>query len=215
MLFSYFFLDNDLAYAIIRLMVRLTKEESRTITKKAVRSGALQRPLMCDKCDKGNGPKQGIHAHHKDYNKPFDIVWLCANCHGKEHQRLNWENGLGNSDRLVFKHKHVRLPVLKGSPFERRGLLVDRSAVDEHEYYKEHIDLEEHLKDLFKSLTVRQRIVIKWRYGLGGKRGLTLLEVGKKLYLSRERVRQIQETALKRLKRIVAQKRFPLDIAQI
>ena len=39
-----------------------------------------------------------------------------------------------------------------------------------------------------------------WRFGLGGEEGATLGEIGKRLDLSRERVRQIESTALARLR---------------
>lgn len=26
-----------------------------------------------------------VHAHHPDYNKPFEVIWLCARCHQRLH----------------------------------------------------------------------------------------------------------------------------------
>jgi len=26
-----------------------------------------------------------VHAHHKDYSKPLEVVWLCARCHHRIH----------------------------------------------------------------------------------------------------------------------------------
>ncbi len=45
----------------------------------AVRDGRLQK-LDCEFC----GSDQ-VHAHHKDYSKPLDVVWLCAKCHHRLH----------------------------------------------------------------------------------------------------------------------------------
>lgn len=49
----------------------------------AVRSSKINRPSICSECG-----KEGVtQAHHEDYTEPFDVVWLCAMCHGKKHGR--------------------------------------------------------------------------------------------------------------------------------
>jgi RNA polymerase primary sigma factor len=50
------------------------------------------------------------------------------------------------------------------------------------------------------SLTSREMAIVQLRYGLDGKKPMTLEETGKALGLTRERVRQIQEVALKKLR---------------
>jgi len=32
-----------------------------------------------------------INAHHEDYTKPLEIIWLCKACHGKRHREINEE----------------------------------------------------------------------------------------------------------------------------
>jgi RNA polymerase sigma factor (sigma-70 family) len=60
--------------------------------------------------------------------------------------------------------------------------------------------MDETVEKLLATLTSREKQVLALRFGLGGSRELTLLEVGERLQLSKERVRQIQHKALKRLR---------------
>jgi RNA polymerase primary sigma factor len=58
-------------------------------------------------------------------------------------------------------------------------------------------------KDIDRSLstlTIRESEILKMYYGLSGKYPLTLEEIGDKFDLTRERVRQIKEKAIRRLK---------------
>jgi len=57
-------------------------------------------------------------------------------------------------------------------------------------------DLEESLR----RLPDRERAVLELRYGLRGQEPLTLEEIGKRFGISRERVRQLEERALERLR---------------
>lgn len=54
--------------------------------------------------------------------------------------------------------------------------------------------------ELISHLTARQRTVLELRYGLADGRARTLEEIGKQLKLTRERVRQIEACALKRMR---------------
>jgi RNA polymerase nonessential primary-like sigma factor len=60
-------------------------------------------------------------------------------------------------------------------------------------------------------LNDRQRIVIERRFGIGNGEEATLEEVGKELNLTRERVRQIQISALKRLREIIKHQEISVD----
>ncbi len=62
--------------------------------------------------------------------------------------------------------------------------------------------LGEELHRALALLTPRERSVITLRYGIGDGRSRTLLEVGKELGISRERVRQLEVVALMKLRGI-------------
>ena len=48
----------------------------------AIQSGKLIKPTKCETCD----AEVRIHAHHCDYNKPLEVMWLCQSCHINWHQ---------------------------------------------------------------------------------------------------------------------------------
>ena len=47
--------------------------------RRAVRK--LKRPAKCTSCHAVGA----VEGHHKDYDKPLDVVWLCKPCHSKVH----------------------------------------------------------------------------------------------------------------------------------
>src|SRR6185436_6767906 len=60
---------------------------------------------------------------------------------------------------------------------------------------------------LLKSITGREAEVLRLRYGLYSGHAMTLDEIGKKLNLTRERIRQIQKRALRKLQEKMADAR--------
>lgn len=65
------------------------KRQCHVKTCNAIRDGRLKRE-DCATCGRSKDKAQ-IHAHHEDYKKPLDVVWLCVACHGKRHQEINKE----------------------------------------------------------------------------------------------------------------------------
>ena len=82
---------------------------------------------------------------------------------------------------------------------------IDPSVLLQNDDVKEHIDL------WLEQLTEKQRAVVELRFGLHDKEAATLENVGMELGVTRERVRQIQIEALKRLRRILKREGFSLD----
>ena len=52
---------------------------------RAIRSGVIVRQPCC-KCSSLKSL-----AHHEDYDKPLDVVWLCQPCHKQRHKELKAE----------------------------------------------------------------------------------------------------------------------------
>ena len=63
------------------------------------------------------------------------------------------------------------------------------------------------IEGLLKSITGREAEVLRLRYGLYSGHAMTLDEIGKKLNLTRERIRQIQKRALRKLQEKMADAR--------
>ena len=60
--------------------------------------------------------------------------------------------------------------------------------------------LREEIRKVLSNLTLRERQVIELRFGLVDDHDHTLEEVGRKLKVTRERVRQIEERAIRKLR---------------
>lgn len=64
------------------------------------------------------------------------------------------------------------------------------------------VDMDETVVKLLDGLRPREQQVLALRFGLGGKSKLSLSQVGKVLAVSKERVRQIQDRALEKLRHL-------------
>jgi RNA polymerase nonessential primary-like sigma factor len=72
-------------------------------------------------------------------------------------------------------------------------------------------DLMKHIELWLSQLNEKQRIVVERRFGIGGGEIATLEEVGAEIGITRERVRQIQIEALKKLRELLEREGFSID----
>ncbi len=66
-------------------------------------------------------------------------------------------------------------------------------------------ELDQQMEELMKQLTSREGNILRYRYGLMDGRAHTLEETGREFNLTRERIRQIEKDAMKRLRGFVSQ----------
>ena len=58
------------------------KDRARRLVQKALRVGRITKQ-PCNVC----GGVDRLQAHHTDYSRPLDIVWLCYGCHLAAHDK--------------------------------------------------------------------------------------------------------------------------------
>ena len=72
-------------------------------------------------------------------------------------------------------------------------------------------DLHDRVGRLLEVLDDREKKIISQRFGFDGRKQKTLEEVGEKLGVTRERIRQLQNSALLKLRRALSQKEQPTN----
>jgi RNA polymerase primary sigma factor len=80
----------------------------------------------------------------------------------------------------------------------------DENAVSPFEYLRES-NLKSDLNRMINSLERREADILRMRFGLDRHDQLTLEEVGRKFHITRERVRQLQVIALRKIRRFMAE----------
>ncbi|MBW2636842.1 MAG: hypothetical protein JRC86_04860, partial [Deltaproteobacteria bacterium] len=57
------------------------KKSARSAVTTALKNGTLVSPGECSHCSR----TERIEAHHPDYSKKLEVVWLCSRCHHRVH----------------------------------------------------------------------------------------------------------------------------------
>ncbi|MBR3356654.1 MAG: sigma-70 family RNA polymerase sigma factor [Solobacterium sp.] len=89
--------------------------------------------------------------------------------------------------------------------------IPDDSAIDPARYAKDNV-LKEQIDRVLKELPEREEKIIRMRYGLDGGEPKTLQVVGEECHVTRERIRQIEAKAIRRLHHILANKQEFKDL---
>ncbi len=128
--------------------------------------------------------------------------------HDREPTSKELADALGVKVREIEEIQRVsRRPVSLDSPITEDSetaymdLMADEDApAVDHDMLES--SLRQEIAGLLGNLTPREREVIELRFGIATEETMTLEDVGKKLGLSRERIRQIEKKAKKKLQRL-------------
>ncbi|MGE4563779.1 MAG: RNA polymerase sigma factor RpoD/SigA [Victivallaceae bacterium] len=107
--------------------------------------------------------------------------------------------GLRLADLRTFS---LHDPIQQGEEGEFQDIIPDRHAMTPDQILGD-VESVYRLMDLLEKLEERERKILEMRFGLRGNRPLTLEEVSQQIGRTRERVRQIQNQALSKLKSLL------------
>ena len=101
--------------------------------------------------------------------------------------------------RTSGRHVSMDAPLQQGEDSTLMDVLGDDDQPNpDHTLIKE--SLRREVERALYTLTTREADVIRLYFGLAGEQPMTLEEIGERFDLTRERVRQIKEKAIRRLK---------------
>jgi RNA polymerase primary sigma factor len=111
------------------------------------------------------------------------------------------ENEVAQSMKIGNNHTSLDAPLAQG----KEGCLLDIMEDEEQESIEEivsQISLNQQIDRLLEILTEREQIVVRMYFGIGEETTYTLEEIGARANITRERVRQIKDSALEKLRQL-------------
>jgi RNA polymerase primary sigma factor len=112
---------------------------------------------------------------------------------------------------VAIRPASLDAPVSDDEPTEFGDSVEDREAQTPYESLRDK-DLQGEVDGLLEGLDRRERKIISQRFGFDGGKRKTLEEIGKQLGVSRERIRQLETTALLKMRRMLSQAEDPLGL---
>jgi RNA polymerase primary sigma factor len=101
-------------------------------------------------------------------------------------------------------------PIQNGAEGEFKDIIPDEKSFAPSDIVQDEETLV-HMMELCQHLEERERVILNLRFGLQGNKPKTLEEVSRSIGRTRERVRQIQNQALDKLRALIEEERSPED----
>jgi RNA polymerase primary sigma factor len=101
--------------------------------------------------------------------------------------------------RVSYRPYSLEKPVGEDEENELGSFIEDKGALSPSDVATQNM-LKERMDELLNTLTPREARILRLRFGLDNGRAYTLEEIGRKFGLTRERIRQIQMDALRKLR---------------
>ena len=104
-------------------------------------------------------------------------------------------------------------PIGEDDATEFSEIVGDENALSPFELLRDKT-LRQDVRDILEELEKREAEILTLRFGLDGSKPKTLEEVGRKFKVTRERVRQIQNIALTKLRRVMEKQDRPKSVSR-
>jgi RNA polymerase primary sigma factor len=108
-----------------------------------------------------------------------------------------------------YRPTSLDAPINDGEATEYGEIISDERAGNPLDMLSDK-NLHGELDGLLSVLDERERRIIDERFGLNGRKALTLEEVGREFGVTRERIRQLQNSALTKMRRALSKKEKPI-----
>ena len=129
-------------------------------------------------------------------------------------EELSEETGIPRHKLAMLRqasHRPTSLdaPINDGEATEYGEIIEDERAENPLDMLADK-NLHNELDGLLDTLDERERRIIDERFGLAGQKAMTLEEVGQEFGVTRERIRQLQNVALSKMRRALRKKEKPM-----
>ena len=111
--------------------------------------------------------------------------------------------GLTVKNITAIKRALIKEPISLETPVTDDlcvGDYIEDKSYNSPDTHAKNKSLEANVSSLLDTLTERERKIINCRFGINGEKTLTLEQLGKKLGYSKERIRQLEDLAIKKIR---------------